>query len=190
MNDVQMTARAAHAGDIADVHRELMDLIDSMPYYGERFKAYEKARIDKTFLRTLLEIDPWHIMLFEAGGQTGGFSISGPANGTIFQYWSAIYPSHRKTPLARFGMESFLSHFDNHRFHKVSTYTRPDNRPALVLLRRFGYEEVARLEQHIFGEDYLIMERKLTKAIEGYDTGISLPAATRIKLRARALFDR
>lgn len=190
MSEAQMTSRAATHADIGQVHSELMDLIDSMPYYGERFKAYEKARFDKTFLRTLLELDPWHILLLEMNGVTGGFLISGPANGTIFQYWSAIYPAYRGTPLGRFGMDAFISHWDNSRFHKASTYTRPDNRPALVLLRRYGYKEVAHLEDHIFGEDYLVMERKFTKAVEGYDSGVSLPLGTRLKLKARALLDR
>lgn len=190
MSELEMTSRAATHADIAEIHRELMDLIESMPYYGERFKAYEKARLDKTFLRTLVEIDPWHILLLEMDGKTGGFMISGPANGTIFQYWSAIYPDYRGTPLGRFGMDAFISHWDNSRFHKASTYTRPDNRPALALLKRYGYKEVAHLENHIFGEDYLVMERKFTKADEDYDNGISLPFATRLKLRARALLDR
>ena len=34
------------------------------------------------------------------------------------------------------------------------------------------------------------MERKFTKVTEGYDDGISLPLATRLKLKARALLDR
>ncbi len=82
-------------------------------------------------------------------------------------------------------MDAFISHWDNSRFHKASTYTRPDNRPALVLLKRYGYSQVAHLEDHIFGEDYFVMERKFTKAVDGYDNGISLPLATRLKLKAR-----
>lgn len=190
MSEPVMTSRAASAADIAAVHRELMDLIDSMPYYSERFKTFEKARLDKTFLRTLLAIDPWHIMLLEVDGTTGGFLISGPAHGTIFQYWSCVYPAFRKSPLGRFGMQAFISHWDNSRFHKASTYTRPENRPALALLKRYGYTQVAHLQEHIFGEDYLVMERPFTKAIEGYDDGITLPFGKRLALRARALFDR
>lgn len=185
-----MSARAATYADIDNVHRELMDLIDSMPYYGERFKAYEKARLDKTFLRTLLEIDPWHILLLQTEGVVGGFLISGPAHGTIFQYWSCIYPDYRGTPLGRFGMEAFIEHWDNSRFHKASTYCRPDNRPALVLLKRFGYEQVALLENHIFGEDYCVMERKFTKTTDTYDNGIQIPFAARLRLRVQALLDR
>lgn len=185
----EMSYRAATGADIDSVHKSLMDLIDEMPFYGERFKTYEKRRMNKTFLRTLLEIDPWHVLLLETDGQTGGFLISGPANGTIFQFWSCIYPQFRGTPLGRFGMEAFIEHWDNSRFHKASTYTRTDNRPALVLLKRYGYEQVALLENHIFGEDYFVLERKFTKAVEGYDDGMDLPLATRLRLRLRGLFD-
>lgn len=184
----KMNARAATGADIGLVHRELMDLIDSMPFYSDLFKAHEKARLDKTFLRTLLAVDPWHILLLEMDGEVGGFLISGPDCGTVFQYWSAIFPKFRKTPLGRFGMEAFIEHWDNSRFHKASTYVRPDNRPALALLRRYKYEQVALLEQHIFGEDYLIMERKFTKTTEGYDRGMTLPMGKRIGLRLRGLF--
>jgi hypothetical protein len=131
----QMNARAATKSDINLVHRELMDLIDSMPFYSDLFKQHEKARLDKTFLRTLLAIDPWHILLLEMNGEVGGFLISGPDCGTIFQFWSAIFPKFRKTPLGRFGMDAFIDHWDNGRFHKASTWVRPDNRPALALLR-------------------------------------------------------
>lgn len=183
----EMNARAATEADIGLVHRELMALIDEMPYYNDRFKTHEKARLDKGFLRTLLAIDPWHILLLESDGEVGGFLISGPDCGTIFQFWSAIFPRFRKSPLGRFGMEAFIEHWDNSRFHKASTWVRPENRPALVLLKRYGYEQVALLEQHIFGEDYLIMERKFTKATEGYDNGLTLPLAQKLAIKAKGL---
>ncbi|WP_116653899.1 GNAT family N-acetyltransferase [Pelagibacterium sediminicola] len=184
----QMNARAATNADIGLVHRELMDLIDSMPFYSDLFKAHEKARFTRTFLRTLIAVDPWHVLLLEMEGEVGGFLISGPDCGTIFQYWSAIFPKFRKTPLGRFGMEAFIEHWDNSRFHKASTYVRPDNRPALALLRRYKYEQVALLEQHIFGEDYLIMERKLNKTTQGYDRGLTLSASKRMELKLRKFF--
>ncbi|WP_127143305.1 hypothetical protein [Pelagibacterium montanilacus] len=186
----EFSARAARHADIGLIHRELMELIDSMPYYSDRFKAHEKARLDKTFLRTLIEIDPWHVMVLLSDSEPGGFLISGPDCGTIFQFWSCVFPRHRKTSLGMHGMRAFIEHWDNSRFHKASTYVRPDNRIALALLRRYGYEQVALLEQHIFGEDYCVMERKFTKATEGYDSGMQLPLASRLRLRAQALLDR
>lgn len=185
----EMSHRAASFSDIDRIHRELMDLIDSMPFYGERFKAFEKRRLDKTFLRTLLLIDPWHVMILLYDGEPGGFLISGPECGTVFQFWSCIFPDYRKSSLGMHGMRAFVEHFDNHRFHKASTFVRPDNKVALLLLKRYGYEQVALLENHIFGEDYCVMERKFTKAIEGYDDAMALTRAQRWKLRLMAMRD-
>ncbi|RKH92550.1 hypothetical protein D7Y15_43740, partial [Corallococcus sp. AB030] len=59
----EMTIRAATAADIDLIHRELVDVIASSPHYNDRFKAHETARLNKNFLRTLLALDPWHIMI-------------------------------------------------------------------------------------------------------------------------------
>jgi len=183
----EMSRRAATFADVGMIHRELMDLIDSMPFYGDAFKAHEKARLDKTFLRTLITIDPWHVMILEMDGVPGGFLISGPECGTVFQFWSCIFPAFRRSSLGMYGMRAFVEHFDNHRFHKASTFVRPENKVALALLKRYGYEQVALLENHIFGEDYCVMERKFTKAVEGYDRGLAVPFAARMKLRLMGL---
>ncbi|WP_404403173.1 hypothetical protein [Pelagibacterium halotolerans] len=185
----EFSHRAATPADIGLIHRELTDLIDSMPYYNDLFKTHEKARMDKGFLRTLLAIDPWHILILEADNEPGGFLISGPDCGTIFQYWSCIFPAHRKTMLGMYGMRAFVEHWDNSRFHKASTYVRTDNKIALRLLERYDYKRVAVLEEHIFGQDYCVMERKFTKATESYDRGLKLPFATRMKIRLQGLLD-
>lgn len=186
----KMNARAALFSDIDRVHAELMSLIDSMEYYNDEFRRFEKSRFNKTFLRTLLLIDPWHIMILESDDEIGGFLISGPANGTLFQFWSCVFPAFRNTPLGIFGMRSSEQHWNNSRFHKASTYCRSTNDLAIRLLKRYKYEQVAYLENHIFGQDYVIMERQYTKTTEGYDAGITLSFSNQLKLKLRALFDR
>ena len=56
---------------------------------------------------------------------------------------------------------------------------RLDQRPvllrdevALALLRRYGYSVNYVLKNHIFGQDYCIVERAYTKVTEGYDHGV------------------
>ncbi len=69
------------------------------------------------------------------------------------------------------GMRVFDEHWDNGKFHKAFTFVRPENEVALALLRRYGYEQAALLRQHIFGQDYVVMEKFYTKVTEGYDCG-------------------
>lgn len=183
----EMTIRPASSADIALIHRELVDVIASSPFYSERFKAYETARLNLNFLHNLIAVDPWHIMIMCADGVPGGAMVSGPELGAVFRYWSWVFPSHRQTRLGMFGMRAFDEHWDNKRFHKAYTYVRPENEVARMLLKRYGYRETVLLEQHIFGQDYLLIEKFYTRQDEPYDTGVNIGRLGRLKLALKGL---
>jgi RimJ/RimL family protein N-acetyltransferase len=168
----RFTTRAATPADLDIIHHELMLVIDESPHYNAEFKAYEKARLTKSYLRMLQKSDPWHVMSLVSEGKVGGALVSGPEFGAVFRYWSWIFPAYRKTRLGMHGMRAFDEHFDNGKFHKAFTWVRPENEVALALLRRYGYEQTAFLKNQLFGQDYFVMERQYTKVTEGYDTGM------------------
>jgi RimJ/RimL family protein N-acetyltransferase len=186
----EMQIRAATAADIDLIHRELADVIATSPHYSEQFKAHETGRLNKAFLRNLLALDPWHIMIMCADGTPGGAMVSGPDLGSVFRYWSWVFPSHRQTKLGMFGMRAFDEHWDNGRFHKAYTFVRPENEVARMLLRRYGYRETCLLEQHIFGQDYLLIEKPYTKVTEGYDSGMGPGRLGRLRQRMESIFGR
>ncbi|GHA14972.1 hypothetical protein GCM10007989_07130 [Devosia pacifica] len=179
--------RAATSDDLKWVHGRLMEAIDTSPHYAADFKAYEKARISQDYLGALIEADPFHVMVFERNGEPAAFMISGPELGTLWLYWSYVLPEHRRSRLGLSGMRDFIAHWDNGRFHKIATYTKPGNDVAEAIMKRFQYRLVARLEQHIFGEDYLLYERALTKREPGYDLGLRLGMRARLGRRVRRL---
>ena len=166
--------RAATPADIDLIHTELMAVIEESPHYNDLFKAHEKGRLTKQHLRALQAQDPNHVIVLTVDGQAGGGLISGPEFGAIFRYWSWIFPSHRKTRLGLHGMRVFDEVWDNGKFHKAFTYVRPENEVALALLGRYGYEQTCILRQHIFGQDYAVMEKMYTKVTDGYDTGMGM----------------
>jgi len=134
--------------------------------------------------------DPWHVMALISEGKVGGALISGPEYGAIFRYWSWIFPAFRQTRLGMHGMRAFDEHFDNTKFHKAYTFVRPENEVALALLRRYGYAETTVLKQHIFGQDYCVMEKPYTKLTEGYDHGVGVGRLGRIVAKINELLGR
>lgn len=182
--------RAATAADLDLIHRELMAVIDESPYYSDLFKAHEKGRLTKSFLRALQAHDPNHIIVLTVDGTPGGGLISGPEYGAIFRYWSWIFPSHRKTRLGLHGMRVFDEVWDNGKFHKAFTFVRPENEVALALLHRYGYATTCILKQHIFGQDYCVVEKPYTKVTEGYDTGMGMGRMGKLLQKASALIGR
>jgi RimJ/RimL family protein N-acetyltransferase len=177
----RFSTRAATSEDLDLIHRELMAVIDESPHYNAEFKAYEKSRLTMTYLKMLQRHDPWHVMSLVSAGKVGGALVSGPEFGAVFRYWSWIFPAFRQTRLGMHGMRAFDEHFDNGRFHKAYTFVRPENEVALALLRRYGYVETCVLKNHIFGQDYCVMEKPYTKVAEGYDHGIGPGRLGRLK---------
>lgn len=181
---------AARPDELDMIHRELMAVIDESPHYSDRFKEHEKARLSRSFLRALQRVDPFHVIILTQDGVPGGGLVSGPETGSIFRYWSWIFPAHRQSRLGIYGMRVFDEHWDNGKFHKAFTWVRPENEVALALLRRYGYEQAALLRQQIFGQDYVVMEKFYTKRTEYYDSGMGMGRLARMKLRMETLLGR
>lgn len=179
----ELTQRAARRSELGYVHKRLVEAIDGIEDFSDEFRAFERARLSKSYLADLHSIDPNHIRACFAGETMTGFLISGPECGNLWYYWGYVFPEVRTPKMAMVYLRLFLEHWDNSRFHKVSLYTTRTNRPTLALMKRFRFEHKCDLNNHVMGQDFMLFERPLNKVVPGYDHGTSVGRATRLRNR-------
>ncbi|MEX0627540.1 MAG: GNAT family N-acetyltransferase, partial [Cucumibacter sp.] len=109
-----------------------------------------------------------YVIVFEVDGRRAGLQVSGPDCGALFLYWTFVLEDYRRSGIAVYAMRHYIEHFDDGNWHKLTTLTRTNNRAAIVIMQRFGWVEIARLDNHIFGEDFLQFEFPLQKTRPGY----------------------
>lgn len=182
--------RPSRADELLMIHHRLGEAIDTTSEYSERFRVHEKARLNLTYLRNLHAVDPHHVFILEDKDNIIGFMLSGPEFGTLWLYWSYVFPEFRRASLAMSFLPMFCEYWNNRRFHKIATYSLEDNKVALALMKRFKFEMICVLKQHLFGQDFLLWERQLTKTEDGYDNGIDVGTKTRIIRKIRSWFGR
>lgn len=155
------------------------------------FARQEKGRFGLSMLRALIAANPAYvIMVMTPAGETAGFIVSSPDNGNLLLNWCYLLPRFRKGFLAQRALKAYAALWNYGRFHKIVAYTKSDNTVTHLIMKRLGWREVCRLEKHFFGLDFIMQEHPLTKALPGYETGISANFRQRTALRLRAAFAR
>ena len=180
--------RPATTGDIAQLCTLIAEAVDASPYYNADFKAYEKARLSGRFLLALIAADPWYVTLIVDRGENVGFIIQIPEQGVLWAAWIYVSQGVRQTAIALPAIKSMVRHWDNGRFHKISSLVAPANERYVRVLKRLGFVETALLRAHLFGEDYLLMEMPLNKSRAGYPPPVDFGRVMQIKTRLRSLF--
>lgn len=181
------TLRSATASDIAQLRAHIVDAVDTSPFYNLEFKTFEKARLNEGFLRALIAADPWYVPLIVYRGEIIGFIIQIPDQGVLWAAWIYVSPRMRQSAIAISAIKTMVRHWDNGSFHKISSLVSPANERYVAVLKRLGFAETALLREHLFGEDYLLLETSLTKSHGGYAAPISFGRLASLKARLRSL---
>ena len=182
--------RLALPSDAEFVHANLKTVLVETFGQAPEFVAHELSRFPLAYLRALINAKRGYVFIIESEGSRAGFMLSGPEQGNLVLYWSFVDPAFRKGGLAISCMSQYVRHWDNNRFHKITSYTTEENRVAQLLMRRNGFQEVAKLSKHILGQDFMQFERHMNKVLPGYDKSVSLNLREVFIMRLKAKFKR
>jgi ribosomal protein S18 acetylase RimI-like enzyme len=182
----QLLIRSATTRDLPACRLLLAECIENSIFYTEDFKRRELARLNPTYLRDVLAIDPNFIRLAEWQGRTVGILLLLPEAAVVWSSWLYVRPERNAAAAALLLFRTTWKLFDGTAFDKVCCYVRPENAVALAMFERMGFRRTAELQKHLFGQDVWLLEKPFANATGRYDELPTIGPARKIWNRIAA----
>jgi ribosomal protein S18 acetylase RimI-like enzyme len=159
MNDDQIRISPLSQSLCTPASQLISAVISDLDYYSS---AAQQAEISKYTAENLLELirsDPYSVLLATADETPIGFSISIYDDKLIWLAWFGVAKHHRSKGVGQRLLNSTIEHVQVRGCHKIWCDSRTSNTESCGVLRRAGFREICRLENHWYGHDFYLWER-------------------------------
>ncbi|MGA2663691.1 MAG: GNAT family N-acetyltransferase [Nitrososphaerales archaeon] len=155
----RVTARPATEGDLKDVVSLFREMLDAIPYYNVLAKEGERGKYTLRSLKAKLRGDEHSVLVVRDGSRLLGFAFSHFDDHLIWLDWFAVNPAFRRRGVGSAMLRKLVETAPARKAHKVWCDSRTTNGPAKATLRKNGFREIAELEDHWYGQDFILWER-------------------------------
>lgn len=151
--------------DAARVAGLMGEVIAAVPYYSDEAKRSEIAKYPEDALCEAAGADPDAVLVARSGGSVVGFCVSRPDDGLTWLSWFGVDPAWRGAGVA----DALLARLEEaaraRGVHKVWCDSRTTNLPSRRVLARAGFREICTVENHWYGQDFVLLEKPVPREI-------------------------
>lgn len=151
-------------GEADEVAALMREVIESLTVYSEEARRSEIGKYSADALREAAAADPDSVLVARSGGACVGFCVSRYDDGVIWLSWFGVAPAWRGTGVAARLLARLEGATRARGIHKVWCDSRTENRASRRTLGRAGFREVCTLTDHWYGQDFVLLEKRLRPA--------------------------
>ncbi len=149
----------AERREIPRVRDILFAIIDEIDIYNELAKNYERELYSLEYLHSLVEEDAFSILVAKRENEICGFVITKPDNGPIWLCWFGVAPGARGLGVGARLIDGTVKFAEKRGVYKIWCDTRTNNRFSIPIMTSFGFEKLARLDNHWCHQDYFLWQK-------------------------------
>jgi len=135
------------------------DVVSPLTYYNSRALEEELTKYAAAHLEALVDQDPDAILVARIDAELVGFCISSYDDGLLWLAWFGVSASARGRGFGVYLLEALERSASRRRAHKVWCDTRTSNEVSARVLERAGYNRIAELTNHWYGQDFYLWEK-------------------------------
>ena len=147
--------------DVAEIGDLFEKVVLFLPYYNEAAKQSEILKYRPHRLKEMIAADIESIQVAKIDGQVVGFCFSNIDDGLIWLSWFGVDPEYRRHGIGTSLLTAIDGRARRARAHKIWCDCRTNNIASHLTLATFGYRELCKLDNHWYGQDFLLWERSV-----------------------------
>jgi ribosomal protein S18 acetylase RimI-like enzyme len=132
--------------------------IEPLAYYNEKAIRAEMTKYTAAALRALATDDPNAVLVSRDADGLTGFCLSRFDDGTVWLSWFGTAGRARRTGVGAALLAALAGTLSVRDAHKVWCDSRTDNKESKSVLERAGFQRIATLTNHWYGQDYFLWE--------------------------------
>jgi ribosomal protein S18 acetylase RimI-like enzyme len=136
----------------------MRETIQPLAYYNESARNAELAKYTAEGLRSLIAEEPQNVLVARDDGGLVGFCVSHFDDGTVWLAWFGTDHRARGRGIGAALLAALAKTLPSRHAHKVWCDSRVDNTESRSVLERAGFQRIATLANHWYGQDYFLWE--------------------------------
>lgn len=162
MTKIEFETRPMNPAEAESLSRSIVGLISGLTYYNEFARASEIAKYSAGDLLDSIREDSDSILVAVRASEILGFCINKYDDGLLWLSWIAVLPGYRGRGIAEKLLGRMEESAKARGIHKIWCDSRTVNESAKALLSKIGYRQLCTVENHWYGQDFILWEKPLT----------------------------
>jgi ribosomal protein S18 acetylase RimI-like enzyme len=161
MAKVNYSTQYATQQDLKTLSQVFLDVLRPIPYYNDLAKENEETKYSYDELSKKLHEDSKSLILIKENGNIVAFCFSRFDDFTIWLEWFGIVKPYRGLKLSGLLLNKLEESARDRNCHKIWCDSRTENKKAISILEKNGYENIALIKNHWYKQDFFLWQKFL-----------------------------
>ncbi|OGI91232.1 hypothetical protein A3A09_00270 [Candidatus Nomurabacteria bacterium RIFCSPLOWO2_01_FULL_42_20] len=149
--------------DSLELSQVIKEVIQDIPYYNDLAKSNEIKKFSASALADKIREDKYSAIVATENKKIIGFCLSRFDDYLIWLEWFGILKNQRGKRISKLLLEELEKTTHLRGCHKIWCDCRTTNEASKHILSAFGYQQIATVSNHWYGQDFILWQKLLAK---------------------------
>lgn len=157
------TIKVEHASkeQLNEISLTFQNIVNNLTYYNDLAKANELQKYSEFELIKKIEEDPLSVLVAHENQNILGYCFNRFDDYLIWLEWIVVMPNLQRMQVGEKIINNLVSAALKRDCHKIWCDSRTSNQKSINFLLKNGFQKIAIVENHWYGQDFILWQKIL-----------------------------